>query len=147
MPRQYATSHGQFAALRLTPGDDLIAGLRRVLRDTGAQAMAVLSCVGSLTAVTIRHANQPAGTPYQGHFEITSLSGTMDPVHQHLHLTISDEDGRTFGGHLLPGSTVYTTAEIVVLFLTDIRFARQHCPQSGFDELVMARSVTPSAWS
>lgn len=141
MLTQYAASRGLFAALRLAPGDDLISGLRKAQRESGAQAMSVISCAGSLTAVTIRHANQSDGTHYHGHFEITSLTGTIDPQHQHLHLTIADENGRTYGGHLLAGSAVYTTAEIVVLLLTDIRFSREPCPQSGFDELTISKRM------
>ncbi|MFT3688496.1 PPC domain-containing DNA-binding protein [Paenirhodobacter sp.] len=128
-------SHGRFAAVRLCPGDDLTAGLRRVLHETGARAMAVVTCVGSLTRVEIRHANRPEGTLYQGHFEITSLTGTIDPVGEHLHLTITDGEGRAFGGHLLPGSSVYTTAEIVTVLLDDLAFGRAPCPLSGYDEL------------
>ena len=111
------TSQGSFAAFRLKPGEDLIAGLRVVQQQSGIPAMAIVTCVGSLTSVWIRHANQPRGTLYEGHFEITSLTGTIDPAGEHLHLTITDGDGRAFGGHLLPDSSVYTTAEVVTLLL------------------------------
>ena len=130
-------SSGQFTALRLLPGEDLIAGLRKAQMATGAGAMAPVSCAGSLTRVMIRHANQPEGTLYQGHFEITSLGGTIDPDGEHLHLTISDGHGQVFGGHLLPGSAVYTTAEIVLLLLPGLRFSRAPCAASGYDELVV----------
>lgn len=99
--------------------------------------MAVVTCVGSLTRVLIRHANRPDGTLYQGYFEITSLTGTIDPKIEHLHLTITDGEGRAFGGHLLPGSAVYTTAEIVVLLLDDLTFTREPCALSGYDELAI----------
>ena len=35
--------------------------------------MAVMTCVGSLIEVLIRHANRPDDTRTQGHFEIISL--------------------------------------------------------------------------
>ncbi|MBB1490177.1 MULTISPECIES: PPC domain-containing DNA-binding protein [unclassified Paracoccus (in: a-proteobacteria)] len=130
-----ATSPGGFAATRLQPGCDLIDGLRRLQSRTGAGAMAVTSCVGSLREVRLRHANRTEATLYQGHFEILSLTGTIDPAHQHLHLSIANGEGRAFGGHLLPGSQVFTTAEIVALLLPDLRFSRRPCPLSGFDEL------------
>lgn len=60
--------------------------------------MAVMTCVGSLIEVLIRHANRPENTRYQGHFEIISLVGTVDPAGEHLRLTITDGEGRTFGG-------------------------------------------------
>ncbi|WP_207102547.1 PPC domain-containing DNA-binding protein [Paracoccus shandongensis] len=136
-PSADPTSPGRFVAVRLEPGADLIAGLRAVQRRTGAAAMAVVTCVGSLTSVLIRHADKPEGTRYAGHFEITTLAGTIDPGGEHLHLTIADGEGRAFGGHLLPGSSVYTTAEIVLLLLDRLSFAREPCALSGYDELVV----------
>ena len=133
-------SSGRHAALRLKPGEDPVAALRALQRQTGAQAMALVTCVGSLTRAVIRHANRPEGTVYRGHYEITSLVGTIDPLAEHLHLTITDGEGRAFGGHLLPGSAVYTTAEIVVVLLEELSFARAPCPYSGYDELVVKES-------
>lgn len=134
-----AISSGVFAVARLLPGDDLIDGLRQLQRRTGAEAIAIAGCVGSLREVRLRHANRDEAALYRGHFEILSLTGTIDPAHQHLHLSIADGGGRGFGGHLLPGSQVFTTAEIVALLLTDLRFSRRPCPQSGFDELHIER--------
>ena len=135
-------SPGRYAALRLKPGEDPVAALRALQVQTGAQAMALVTCVGSLTRAVIRHANRPEGTVYRGHYEITSLVGTIDPLAEHLHLTITDGEGRAFGGHLLPGSTVYTTAEIVVVLLEELSFARAPCPYSGYDELVVNTVAT-----
>ena len=134
-------SSGRHAALRLKPGEDPVAALRALQRQTGAQAMALVTCVGSLTRAMIRHANRPEATEYRGHFEITSLVGTIDPAGEHLHLTITDPEGRAFGGHLLAGSSVYTTAEIAVLILDDLIFSRAPCPYSGYDELVVKESA------
>lgn len=141
------TSRGRFVAFRLLPGEDLIAGLRAIQQRSRSPAMAIVTCVGSLTTVRIRHANRPEGTLYQGHFEITSLIGTIDPEGEHLHLTITDGDGRAFGGHLLPGSSVYTAAEIVAVLLADMAFARAPCPRSGYDELVVTPAPNPEETS
>ena len=135
-------SSGRHAAIRLTPGEDPLAALRWLQHQTGARAMALVTCVGSLTCAMIRHANQPEGTEYRGHYEITSLVGTIDAKAEHLHLTITDGSGQAFGGHLLPGSAVYTTAEIVVLILDDLVFSRAPCPYSGYDELVVDTITT-----
>ena len=132
-------SPGRYAALRLKPGEDPVAALRALQVQTGAQAMALVTCVGSLTRAVIRHANRPEGTVYRGHYEITSLVGTIDPLSAHLHLGIADGAGRAFGGHLMAGSRVYTTAEIVVAILDGLAFSRAPCPRSGYDELVVRR--------
>lgn len=137
-PDHLVASPGIFHAFRLKPGDNLTASLRHAFELAQTQAMAVVTCVGSLTQVAIRHANQPHATLYRGHFEITSLVGTIDAAGEHLHLTITDGEGRAFGGHLLPeDSAIYTTAEIVTLSLPQMRFERLPCAYSGYDELVV----------
>lgn len=129
-------SDGHFIAFRLKPGENLIQGLRTVFEESAATAMTVVSCVGSLTHVSLRFANQPAATPLQGHFEILSLTGTMDGAQQHLHLSLADDKGQLCGGHLMAdGSAVYTTAEILVVVLPGLRFTRRPCAVSGYDEL------------
>jgi predicted DNA-binding protein with PD1-like motif len=52
---------------------------------------------------------------YTGKFEIVSLTGTLSVGCHHLHVAIADSTGAVFGGHLLPGCVVRTTAEIVLV--------------------------------
>lgn len=141
------TSRATHAAFRLMPGDDLIAGLQAARAALGAEAMAVVTCVGSLTRAAIRHADAAAGMTYSGRFEIVSLVGTVDARHQHLHLSLADGAGRVFGGHLLAGSAVYTTAEVVAAALDDLAFRREPCALSGFRELVVDRQGPPTTSS
>jgi len=72
-----------------------------------------------------------------GHFEIVSLVGTLGRDGGHLHLCAADGDGVAFGGHLLDGSLVFTTAEVVVAELTDAEFRREPDPATGFRELIV----------
>ncbi len=131
-------SDGRFIALRLMPGENLVHGLRAAFEAGGTSAMAVVSCVGSLTRVRLRHANRDVSSLHEGHFEILSLVGTIDAAGQHIHLSMGDGDGRVSGGHLMEeDSSVYTTAEIVVVALPRLCFSRQPCLQSGYDELMI----------
>jgi uncharacterized protein len=66
-----------------------------------------------------------------------SLVGTLTQDGAHLHVSLADRSGVTLGGHLLDGSAVYTTAEIVLAELPALAFAREHDPESGYDELVV----------
>ena len=53
--------------------------------------------------------------PVQGHYEIVSLVGTIDPDGQHhLHISISDSEGATFGGHVWSDHIIYTTGIIFI---------------------------------
>lgn len=127
----------QAHVLRLHPGDDLRQRLTAYVQAQAIEAGAVLTCVGSLTAVCLRLANQEALTSWQGHFEIVSLVGTVSASGgSHLHLSVSDGAGRTLGGHLLDGCRVYTTAEIVLVALPALQFTREVDPTYGYYELV-----------
>lgn len=139
-PTSTITAH----ALRLRPGDDLRDALLTYVATHHFEAGAVLTCVGSLTEVNLRLANQEGATHYRGHFEIVSLVGTLSATGgAHLHLNVSDSTGRTIGGHLLAGCRVYTTAEIVLGALPGLVFTRETDATFGYKELVV--KPAPSA--
>ncbi|MEO7307240.1 MAG: PPC domain-containing DNA-binding protein [Ferruginibacter sp.] len=91
--------------------------------------------VGSLTNYKIRFANQPDGSSDSGHFEIVSLTGTVSTNGSHLHISISDSTGKTIGGHLMEGCTIYTTAEIVILSSNEFVFKREKDGTTPWEEL------------
>ena len=126
-------------ALRLSPGQDLAVELRAAVDAHALSAVGVVTCVGSLTEVTLRYANRDEPTTLRGHFEIVSLVGTLEPGGGHLHVAVADGDGRTYAGHLLDGSAVYTTAEVVLVALDDLRFTRQPDPVTTYRELSVER--------
>ncbi|KIQ84780.1 PPC domain-containing DNA-binding protein [Aeromonas sp. L_1B5_3] len=136
-PTHLPLSPARFLALRLLPGEDLIAGLRAHMARHGLQAAWIAGAVGSLTHANLRYAAQPDGTLLEGAFEVIALGGTLDPECEHLHLSISDEQGLMRGGHVLQGCRVRTTLELVVGELEAYRFGRDPCPQSGYEELLI----------
>jgi predicted DNA-binding protein with PD1-like motif len=123
-------------ALRLRPGQDVLASLRAFAQERGLRAAFVASCAGSARRASVRYANQPAASVREGHFEIVSLSGTLTRDGAHLHVAFADSTGATFGGHLMEGTKVYTTAEIVLGELADVTFAREPDSTYGYRELV-----------
>jgi predicted DNA-binding protein with PD1-like motif len=123
--------------LRLKPGQDLLPALREFAKERHLKAASILSAVGSLTRVTLRYANQPSGTTRDGHFEIVSLSGTLNEDSLHLHASVSDSTGTTAGGHLTGENKVYTTVELAIAEYEDYRFAREKDLAFGYDELVV----------
>lgn len=121
---------------RLRPGQDLKDELINLCFEHAIEAGFVLTCVGSLTRATLRLAGAEHPTVFDaGPFEIVALSGTLSRNGVHLHVAIADKDGMVRGGHLLPGCSVYTTAEIVVGKLSEVTFVRRHDPETGYDEL------------
>ncbi len=123
--------------LRLKPGQDLRNELDSLVSKHNLKAAFVITCVGSLTTAVLRLANQPGTQTFRGHFEIVSLTGTMATNGAHYHISISDESGRTIGGHMWEGCLIYTTAEIVIGVPDDVTFVREIDPETTWDELVV----------
>jgi hypothetical protein len=73
--------------------------------------------------------------------EVVSLVGTLSPSGKHLHISVSDEHGNVFGGHLLAG-TVFTTLELVIGVIQNMSFSREIDPATGYKELVISKSTT-----
>lgn len=124
-------------ALRLNPQQDLRHELDRLTAEQNWEAACIITCVGSLTQATLRLANQAEETLYQGHFEIVSLTGVMSKHGSHYHMAIADHTGHVYGGHVLNGCLIYTTAEIIIGTFPDIRFWRKLDPTTGYRELTI----------
>ena len=122
-------------ALRLRPSDDLRASLCAYCAEEEIKAAYVLTCVGSLKRAVIRFADAPGGTVLEQKLEILTLSGTLSHHGAYLHITVADAHGHVLGGHLLDGSLIYTTAELVLGFVPDTAFRRKLDPVTEYTEL------------
>src|SRR6266498_2103383 len=123
---------------RLKPGQDLFDSIETFVADKRIEAGCVLSAVGSLTRATLRLANRSHYNEYEGHFEIVSMTGTVSTNGSHIHVSISDGDGVTIGGHLVSGCKIYTTAEIILAVFDDLVYKRELLENdSGYEELVV----------
>ena len=130
----------QTFTFRLKPGQDLFNEIEAIVAEKNIEAGCVLSAVGSLTHATLRLANREYYSEYDGHFEIVSMTGTVSVHGSHLHISISDGDGKTIGGHLVPGCKIYTTAEMVLGIFEDVVYKREFAEDSGYEELVVKPS-------
>lgn len=124
-------------ALRLHPGQDLKEELIAFTKNNNIHAGIILTGVGSLTKATLRLADETITKTFDSRFEIVSLVGTLCQEGVHLHISLSDEQGNTIGGHLKEGCLIYVTAEIVIAELEQVRFSRVFDQQTGFKELVI----------
>lgn len=127
----------QTYALRLRPGQDLKKELQRFVDEQKIAAACILTGVGSLQKTTLRLANQETYHVYEQKMEMVSLVGTLSTAGSHIHLSVSDSTGATIGGHLVDGCEIYTTAEIVIGVLPQLRFAREPDATYGYQELVI----------
>ena len=125
----------RFHPLRLRPGTDLKGEIEAYVKREQIEAGWISTCVGSLTVLQVRYANLPAADTLQVHLEIVSLTGTVSVNGSHLHISVSDSTGKTIGGHLMDGSKVYTTAEIVIGESLRHRFTREEDGSTPWKEL------------
>ena len=146
--------------VRFQAGDDLVSSIEDYVRsihdhhpsENASAAAFVLSAVGSLEHVTLRMAN--AGQNEDGtmttnaiktwheRLEILSLNGTVSRDGKHLHMSVADQHGTVYGGHVIAG-TIFTTLELVLGVLPTVSFARRHDPRTGFPELVVEPQQSP----
>ncbi len=121
--------------LRLQPSEDLRSSIEIFAREQNITAGFIITAIGSLSKYNIRFANKKEASSETGHFEILSLNGTISADGVHLHISIADGNGKSIGGHLLEGSSIYTTAEIIIGESSQHIFTRNIDSRTGFNEL------------
>ncbi|MDD6467067.1 MAG: DNA-binding protein [Erysipelotrichaceae bacterium] len=126
-------------ALRLIEGMDLRRGIEEYAKKENIQSGCIVTCVGCVKKVHLRLAKAVDTLEKEGDYEIVSLTGTISKDGVHLHFSGSDEKGATIGGHLMVGTIVNTTAEIVLLELEEYDFSRMYDEHTGYDELVIQK--------
>jgi predicted DNA-binding protein with PD1-like motif len=122
-------------AIRLKPDEDLKESLKTFVKQNNIQSGFILTAVGSLKQATLRFASQDNYQVFDERFEIVSLVGTLSTHGIHLHISLSDKNGETLGGHLVEGCIIYTTAEIVIGTSEDFIFLRTVDETTGYKEL------------
>ena len=120
---------------RILPGNDLKTSLENLMENNRFKSGVIVSIVGSLNETHLRMSNGNKKT-FKGSFEIVSAEGTISPEGVHVHLAVADENGSVYGGHLLRGCTIYTTAEICVIE-SDTKFRRVLDRNTGYKELCL----------
>ena len=124
-------------AFRLTKGQDLKIELEKYIEENNIKAGVILSCVGCLYEAVIRNAGGKECIKLEKDVEIVSATGTFSTDGCHIHISVSDEELNTYGGHLKDGCLVNTTAEVVILELGSYSFTREMDDSTGYKELVV----------
>ncbi|EEW05970.1 DNA-binding protein [Vibrio mimicus] len=124
-------------AVRLTQGDDLKQRIVQLVQKHEIHAGSIASCVGCLSQLNIRLADSVSTLQLAEPFEILSLSGTLTNEHCHLHIAVADAQGQVWGGHLLDGNLINTTAELMIHHYPQHHFTRQYDPNTGYSELIV----------
>jgi predicted DNA-binding protein with PD1-like motif len=133
----------QTLPIRLNPGDDIRAAIEAAVRGADCRAAFVISGIGSLSTAGLRFAGADQPRRFSGDIEILSLAGSIafDGAHSssHLHMALATASGEVFGGHVMPGCTVRTTAEVLLALLPEWAFSRAPDAATGYLELEVAK--------
>jgi predicted DNA-binding protein with PD1-like motif len=104
---------------------DLLAGLERMVKDHRIRNAVILSGIGSVGSYhyhTVSNRTFPSKNVFvrnpAGPADISSVNGYVIDGRVHAHVVFADPD-RAFGGHLEPGTTVFTFAIVTVGVVTD----------------------------
>jgi uncharacterized protein len=113
---------------------DLLEELARVCREESIR-LGRVEAIGAVRRACLGYYDQDAREyryrDLDEHLEILALAGNVslkdgEPV-VHAHITLGNEEGRAFGGHLAPGTIVFA-CEFLIRELTGADLSR------GFDE-------------
>jgi uncharacterized protein len=111
--------------VRLNPGDDILAGLQRAVKEEGLRSGVILNGLGSVRSFkyhVVADDNLPPLEAFPAAREvrdIVSFSGVVIDGRVHAHICLSDS-ARAEGGHLEPGTEVLTFSIIVIADLGDV---------------------------
>ncbi|MEE8638959.1 MAG: PPC domain-containing DNA-binding protein [bacterium] len=126
---------------RLVPGADLLEELNKLVKVEGVE-LGALSGIGALRKAAVGifdlKKREYIVNEFDEEMEICALTGNVslkegEPF-VHAHLSLSDRQGRAFGGHLMPGCEIFV-AEVILWELEGARLER--CPQEDCGGLAL----------
>lgn len=126
-------------AFRLKPGDLLRESIEYFCKEKEIHSGVIVTAVGNVKKAILRMADERIVKEYESPFgfEVVSLVGTIAHGDGHIHMSISDKEGKVFGGHLKYGSVVGVTCEVILHEISELEFTREFDEATGFNELVI----------
>ncbi len=139
-------------AARLAPGCDLAESIETIAEEENITSGVILSGAASLRKAVLRNVGSfPGKFPITDDvrvfltrtdpLELLALSGNISTregsLHLHCHAVVSsgEEEGRAYGGHLMKGTEIFSTGEIVLAEITGCEMIRLEDPETKSAEL------------
>ena len=130
---------GRVIAVRLKPGTDVLLGLQEACERNGINNGVILSAIGSLQDP---HFCNPVELPTKagygygetlhltGPIELTSASGIIchddeGNTNLHVHMTVTDRHGNAHGCHLVEGTKVLLTVDVILAEIEGLVMGRK----------------------
>lgn len=126
-------------AIRLKPGTDVLLGLEEACKANGINNGVILSAIGSLRDphfCDVVELPTKAGYGYgetlhlTGPIELTNASGIIchddeGNTNLHVHMTVTDRHGNAHGGHLVEGTKVLLTVDVIIGEISGVIMGRK----------------------
>ena len=137
------TAIGKFKrvmALRLKPNTDMLLELEKACKEHNIANGVIVSGIGGVTKAAFcdpqyfSNRKQPYnyGDPIivETHLSISGVSGIIchdddGTINMHVHVAFSDEEGHCYAGHLVEGTRVMLTVDLVIAELEGISMTRK----------------------
>jgi len=119
---------------------DLLEALTGLCKKEGIK-LGVFSVIGAVTSAKLGYYKQDAReytecASLDKKLEITSCTGNISlmktDIFVHAHITLADHNGTAYGGHLMPGSTIFA-AEYYIKELKGTTLKRTRDPETGLN--------------
>ena len=98
---------------KLSAGADVFNSLNELNIHSNSTSF-LISAVGDLSSVSFKCPLNEKPITLKKKLEIITLSGYVTSEGSHLHISVSDENCSVFGGHLLSGTTVLKSLDILL---------------------------------
>jgi len=135
---------GRIIFSRIREGEDLADAIKKRVEDKGVKA-GFFFVIGSLREVVLGYYREGSYKTFRldGPLEIASGMGNvaLDEKGEtiiHAHLVVSNEKGEAFGGHLMKGSYVGATAELVIVEAVGVDLRRALDEKTGLKLLKLS---------
>lgn len=129
---------GNTLAVRLNIGEEICEQLKAVCNEYNIKAGSVLgigAVKGAVLGVYDIESRQYTENRFDSFMELCNLTGNVSEMngdcYLHLHVTLADEKGNAFGGHL-KSATIGATAEIFITVL-DGEIGRKPDEETGIN--------------
>ena len=157
MKREVYEGSGNFKRIivaRFSIGADVLECLEKLVKEENIRAGAIITGIATLTKMRVRSLDsipkdfpkvQPKENVFEveGPLEVLNMSGIIfvrdKSVAVHPHVTACDANGKMYGGHLMLGSIVYMTCELIIGEFEGLTMG------SKFDDRIGHFLVTPTS--
>lgn len=123
--------YGRVIVMHLKKGDLLLESITDGLKEQGVKNALLVSGIGSLRKLSMHGIKECSDGPsdyfytIEGPVELGCLQGIVLDGKPHIHGVCSTPDGKTYVGHLEPGSEIQFLGELSFIEVPDMKLTRR----------------------